>query len=101
MMMAFLDWLSREGKLLLTARIVRTFAYGFLSIILAIYLKLIGFDEVLIGIVLSATLVNSVILTLVASFYADKIGRRKILIIYALLMSVSGAIFLVTNNYIA
>ncbi|MBI5377191.1 MAG: MFS transporter [Thaumarchaeota archaeon] len=99
--MTLLDWLSREGKLLLTARIVRTFAYGFLSIILAIYLKLIGFDEILIGIVLSATLVNSVIFTLVASFYADKIGRRKILIIYALLMSVSGAIFLVTNNYIA
>ena len=100
-MMALLDWISREGKLLLTARIVRTFAYGFLSIILAIYLKLIGFDEILIGIVLSATLVNSVIFTLVASFYADKIGRRKILIIYAFLMSVSGAIFLVTNNYIA
>lgn len=99
--MPFLDWLSREGKLLLTARIVRTFAYGFLSIILAIYLKLIGFDEILIGIVLSATLVNSVIFTLVASFYADKIGRRKILIIYAFLMSVSGVIFLVTNNYIA
>jgi MFS family permease len=99
--MVFLDWLSREGKLLLTARIVRTFAYGFLSIILAIYLKLIGFDEILIGIVLSATLVNSVIFTLVASFYADKIGRRKILIIYAFLMSVSGEIFLVTNNYIA
>ena len=99
--MALLDWVSREGKLLLTARIVRTFAYGFLSIILAIYLKLIGFDEILIGIVLSATLVNSVIFTLVASFYADKIGRRKILIIYAFLMSVSGAIFLVTNNYIA
>lgn len=99
--MALLDWLSREGKLLLTARIVRTFAYGFLSIVLAIYLKLIGFDEILIGIVLSATLVNSVIFTLVASFYADKIGRRKILIIYAFLMSVSGAIFLVTNNYIA
>ncbi len=99
--MALFDWLSREGKLLLTVRIVRTFAYGFLSIILAIYLKLIGFDEILIGIVLSATLVNSVIFTLVASFYADKIGRRKILIIYALLMSVSGAIFLVTNNYIA
>lgn len=96
-----LDWISKDGKLLLSARIVRTFSYGFLSIILAIYLKLIGFDEILIGLVLSATLVNSVIFTLVASFYADRIGRRKFLIIYALLMSMSGAIFLVTNNYIA
>lgn len=96
-----LNWLSRDGKLLLSARIVRTFAYGFLSIILAIYLKLIGFDEILIGLVLSATLVNSVIFTLVASFYADKIGRKKILIIYAFLMSISGAIFLATDNYVA
>jgi len=99
--MAFLDWVSRDGKLLLTARIVRAFSYGFLSIILAIYLKLMGFNEIFIGIVLTATLVNSVIFNLFASFYADKIGRKKILIIYAILMAISGAIFLVTNNYIA
>jgi len=99
--MAFLDWVSRDGKLLLTARIVRTFSYGFLSIILAIYLKLMGFNEIFIGIVLTATLVNSVIFNLFASFYADKIGRKKILVIYAILMAISGAIFLVTNNYVA
>jgi hypothetical protein len=28
-------WLSRDGNLLLAARILRTFAYGFVSIILA------------------------------------------------------------------
>jgi MFS family permease len=100
-MSRFLGWLSPEGKLILSARIVRTFAYGFLSILLAIYLKLIGFDGVLIGLVLAATLVNSVIFTLVASFYADRIGRRNILIIYAALMSIAGAIFLITENYIA
>ena len=99
--MAFLDWVSRDGKLLLTARIVRTFSYGFLSIVLAIYLKLIGFDEILIGIVLTATLTNSVIFNLFASFYADRIGRKKILIIYAALMAISGVIFLLTNNYVA
>jgi MFS family permease len=96
-----LDWLSRDGKFILSARIVRTFAYGFLSIVLAIYLKLIGFNDILIGLVLAATLVNSVIFTLVASFYADRIGRRTVLIIYAVLMSVAGAIFLATENYIA
>lgn len=97
----FFNWLSRDGKLLLSARIVRTFAYGFLSIVLAIYLSLIGFNEILIGLILSATLVNSVIFNLIAGFYADKIGRRNFLIIYALLMSISGAIFLGTENYIA
>jgi MFS family permease len=94
-------WLSQDGKLLLAARTARTFAYGFLSVILAIYLKLIGFSDLYIGLILTATLINSVIFTLIASFYADRIGRRKILIVYAALMSLSGAVFFVTTNYIA
>ena len=94
-------WLSKDGKLLLAARTIRTFAYGFLSVVLAIYLKLIGLGDLYIGLILTATLVNSVIFTLIASFYADRIGRRKTLIVYAALMSLSGAIFFVTTNYIA
>jgi len=97
-MKILLPWMSRDGKLLLYARIVRTFAYGFLSVILAIYLKLIGFDDMLIGIILSATLINSIIFTLFASFYADRLGRRNILLLYASMMSISGAIFFVTEN---
>jgi len=99
--MLSLDWLSKDGKMILSARVARTFAYGFLSIIIGIYLKLTGFSEIQIGIVLSATLVNSVIFTLLASFYADRIGRKKILIIYGVLMGISGAIFLTTNNFAA
>ena len=94
-----LGWLSRDGKLLLAARILRTFGYGFLSVIIAIYLRFLGFDDVHIGLLLGSTLVNSVVFTLFASFYADRIGRRKLLVIYASLMSVSGAIFAFTNNY--
>lgn len=96
-----LDWLTKDGKLLLSARMVRTFSYGFLSIILAIYLKQIGFDDILIGVILSFTLLNSVFFTLFASFYADRFGRRKILIVYAALMALAGTIFLGTENYMA
>lgn len=94
-----LKWLSRDGKLLLAARILRTFGYGFLSVIIAIYLRFLGFDDVHIGLLLGSTLVNSVVFTLFASFYADRIGRRKLLVIYASLMSVSGVIFAFTENY--
>jgi MFS family permease len=96
-----LDWLTKDGKLLISARIIRTFSYGFLSMILAIYLNLIGFDEILIGFILSATLVNSIIFNLFSSFFADRIGRKKVLIIYAALMAVSGCVFLLTENYFA
>ncbi|MGI9009625.1 MAG: MFS transporter [Nitrososphaeraceae archaeon] len=100
-MSTLFQWISIDGKLLLCARIVRTFAYGFLSVILAIYLKLIGFDDLLIGIILSATLINSVIFTLFASFYADRLGRRNVLLLYAIMMSISGAIFFITENPLA
>ncbi|MGI0087376.1 MAG: MFS transporter [Nitrosotalea sp.] len=96
-----LDWVSRDGKLILGARVVRAFSYGFLSVILAIYLNLLGFNEILIGVVLTATLVNSIIFNLISSVYADKIGRRKFLILYAVLMVISAAVFFLTNNYLA
>ena len=80
---------------------MRSFGYGFLSVILAIYLDLIGFEGFLIGLILTTTLINSVIFTLIASFYADKIGRRKFLLLYGALMSVSGFTFTFSENYIA
>ncbi len=95
-----LRWLSKDGKLLLAARILRTFAYGFLSVIIAIYLRILGFNDIQVGILLGCTLINSVIFTLFASFYADRMGRRKILTIYALLMSLSGLIFTISDNYL-
>ena len=100
MVLLSFNWLSRDGKLLLTARATRTFGYGFLSVTLSIYLKLVGYNDLLIGLLLSLTLVNSIIFTLIASFYADRFGRRKMLIVYSLLMSMSGVIFFVSNNYI-
>jgi MFS family permease len=101
MTLLLFNWLERDGRLLLAAKMVRMFAYGFLSVILAIYLKLIGFDDFLIGLILTTTLLNSVIFTLVASFCADKVGRRKFLLLYAALMSVSGFIFTISENYFA
>lgn len=96
-----LDWLTSDGKLLLSARIIRAFSYGFLSIVLAIYLKSIGLSDILIGVVISVTLVNSIVFTMFASVYADRIGRKTMLILYAVMMAASGAIFLATDNYAA
>jgi predicted MFS family arabinose efflux permease len=96
-----LDWMTRDGKLLLATRGVRSFGYGFLSIILAIYLHLIGFSNILIGAVLSATLLGSAAFTIFASAYADRIGRRRMLLLLALLMAISGIVFAVTENRIA
>jgi MFS family permease len=97
--MALLVWLNRDGKLLLAASIARMFGFGFLSIILAIYLTSAGYDALSTGIIITATLVSSSFFTLFASMFGDRIGRRKTLIIFAGLMSISGAIFAFTTDY--
>jgi MFS family permease len=96
-----LDWMTRDGKLLLTTRGVRSFGYGFLSIMLAVYLHLIGFSDILIGAVLSATLLGSAAFTIFSSIYADRIGRRRMLLILTSLMATSGIIFAATDNRVA
>lgn len=96
-----LTWLSDDGKLILFARIIRTFGYGFLSVILSIYLALIGFTGVQVGLILSTSLINGILFNLIASYYADKLGRRNLLIIYSLLVFFSGITFFATDNYIA
>jgi MFS family permease len=101
MNLRILTWLSDDGRLILAARIIRTFGYGFLSVILSIYLALLGFNGVQVGLILSTSLINGILFNVIASYYADKLGRKNLLIIYSLLMFSSGIIFFVTNNYIA
>ncbi len=95
-----LSWVNSDGKLVLLARATRTFGYGFLSVILFIYLKLIGFDPVLIGILISAILVSGALFTIVGSVFADRIGRKKFLILFAALMALSGLVYALTTNMI-
>jgi MFS family permease len=95
-----LEWLTRDGKLLLTTRAVRSFGYGFLSVILFIYLAdFLNFDDVMVGVVLSATLLGGASFTIFCSLYADRIGRRKMLIFLSFLMASSGVLFYLTENH--
>jgi len=94
-----LAWLSRDGKLLLAANIARMFGFGFISIILAIYLKSAGYDAFYSGIIITATLVSSSVFTFFASLHADRIGRRKILMLFSGLMVIAGLIFAFTTDY--
>ncbi len=92
-------WLSRDGRLILTARAVRTFAYGYLSVLLGVYLETIGLAPWQVGAVLTATLAGSAALTLAFSLIADRYGRRRMLVISAALMAAAGAAFAATTRY--
>jgi MFS family permease len=88
----------RDIPILFTTRITRLFAYGFLSVILALYLIQVGLDERAIGLLFSLTLAGDAGISLWLTTSADRIGRRRMLVIGALLMVLAGTAFLLTRN---
>jgi MFS family permease len=84
--------------LLFAARIVRLFAYGFLSVVLVLYLAEIGLPSGQIGLLLSLTLLGDAAISLWLTTSADRLGRRRMLLLGAALMAGAGVAFVITRN---
>jgi MFS family permease len=97
-MTAGLPILSGDVRLLFAARIVRLFAYGFVSVVLALYLAARGLSDWGIGLLLSATLLGDAAITLWLTTIADRFGRRRTLLLGAGLMVLAGAVFVLTGQ---
>jgi MFS family permease len=89
--------LDRDGRLLFAMRTLRMFGYGFLAVVLVLYLVAAGLDPLAVGIVLTLTLVGDVVISLWLTTHADKLGRRRVLIAGALLMLAAGIVFASTS----
>jgi len=79
---------------------VRSFAYGFLSVVLGLYLDAVGLDKSAIGWIFTAALAGGAVMTVVLTAVADTFGRRTLLILGAVLMALAGLAFAATNNAI-
>ena len=91
----------RDTLLLFATRIVRLFCYGFLSVVLALYLAAAGLSEKQIGLLLTLTLAGDAVISLWLTTSADRFGRRRTLLVGALLMIGAGVVFIFTRNPIA
>jgi MFS family permease len=84
--------------LLFSARSVRLFAYGALSVVLALYLHEAGLSGAEIGLLFTLTLAGDAGISLWITTTADRIGRKKMLILGAGLMIMAGIVFSLTGN---
>jgi MFS family permease len=92
--------LTRDGALLFLTRFTRLFSYGALSVVLVFYLTGLGLSESQTGVLLTLTLLGDTVVSLVLTTRADRIGRRRMLIVGALLMAGAGLVFASTNNFL-
>jgi MFS family permease len=89
--------LGRDGWLLFATRFIRLFAYGSLSVVLVFYLIGVGLSEPQIGILFTLTLVGDTVVSLYLTTRADRIGRRRMLVVGAALMAGAGVVFASTH----
>jgi MFS family permease len=81
----------------LAAKAVRTFGFGWLSVVLALYLVRRGFSSAEIGAVFTATMVEDALLTMGLSAVATRIGPVRVMIFTAPLIAVGGVILALAN----
>jgi len=91
---------SHDIPLLFTTRIIRLFCYGFLSVVLALYLIQAGLKDKQIGLLFTLTLAGDAVITLWLTTNADRFGRRRTLLAGALLMIGAGVVFILTKNVV-
>lgn len=87
--------------LLFAARCVRMFAYGSLSVVLVLYLSELGLGAGQIGLLLMLTLLGDTAISLWLTTRADRWGRRRTLIVGAILMAAAGVAFATSGHFAA
>ena len=96
-LVASLRGLDRDGRLLFAMRTLRMFGYGFLAVVLVLYLAAAGLDPLGIGLVLSLTLLGDTVISFWLTTNVDRLGRRRVLVVGAGLMVVAGIVFAFTT----
>ena len=83
---------TRLLDIIYSAKALRTFAFGSVAVILAIFLRACQFSHFEIGALLSATLIEDAIVTTLLALLATKYGAKNILLFSGLLLALSGLI---------
>ena len=89
---------TRDIVVLFSTRIIRLFAYGLISVVLALYLAATGLSAAGVGAILTATLAGDILVSLWVTVVADRVGRKRMLLLGAVLMILAGLTFLLTTD---
>ncbi len=79
---------------------MRLFAYGALAVVLVVYLTSSGLSASQTGLLLTLTLVGDTAVSLYLTTHADRLGRRRMLIVGAILMVAAGVTFAWTRDFL-
>ncbi|KAK6579880.1 hypothetical protein PZA11_007588 [Diplocarpon coronariae] len=90
---------GRDAWLIIGARCCRMVAFGSVALILALFFSELEFSDTYIGLFMTLTLLGDVLLSVLLTAIADRVGRRRVLLGGSAMMVMSGAIFASFENY--
>ena len=85
--------IASPAALLLAARGLRSFGDGLTSLVLPVYLLVLGYGPVATGTIATATLLGSALLTILVGVHGNRVHGRTLLLGAALLMAATGLVF--------
>jgi MFS family permease len=91
---------SNDAKLILAARGIRAFTDGYVALLLPYYLTLLGYSALQVGLLATATLLGSGLLTLLVGVFAYRFRLHTLLSTACLLMLATGAGFAAVSDFI-
>ena len=92
--------MTGDGRRILVAQGLRAFVYGFASVLLGVTLAARGWSATRVGLLLTAILAGTALLSLVVGRYAERVGRRRLYATLFVGLAVSGLAFGLTANVV-
>ena len=92
---------NRDAKLMVGAGLINFLGFGLLGFSLVLYLKVLGYSSVVYGSLLLIMEVSNVITLLAGGVMADRLGRKRMLIISAILGTFGYGLFAFFDSMLA
>ena len=87
-----------DARRILVVQALRAFAYGLGSVLIGVTLADLGLSGFQVGLVLSALIAGTAIVSVILARSGDRIGRRRWYVGLLALMAVSGTVFALTDS---
>ena len=95
---SLLNSLERDAKLLISARALRSFIGGLMSVVFTIYLSKLGVLPLTMGFLFTVTSSFAAVRSLIEGVLADRFGRKPFLLLLSGILTASGIIYASTRN---
>lgn len=83
---------------IVSARVLLSFSYGFLNVLISLYLLHLGYSLLKIGVILGGAIIISAALSFLLAMMADHYGRKLVLIVLFIMFSISSLLFLSSKD---